>query len=305
MHQRHAAVGGTERLLNALAAHLAGRGHEVVIVCRRHEAAPAARVRFEVLHGFALGSTWRLWRFSRDVERHLTRTRYDVVLGLGKTTTQDVIRAGGGSHATYVELAHRWVKRPWERALGLGTLKNRIALALERRAYAPGRYRRVIAISEMVKRDLVARYAVPEAAIAVIHNGVDLQRFHPSRRAGAGADVGTGATLRASLGWGPQHSVLLFLGRGFGRKGLDRLLQAFAAIARERPQARLLVVGRDRGHAAYERQAAALGLPTRCVSSASAANPRSATAPPISTCCPRATTPSPSRCSRRWPQDCR
>lgn len=256
VHQRHAAVGGTERLLNALAAHLAERGHEVVIVCRRHEAAPHARVRFEVLHGFALGTSWRLSRFARDVERHLAHTRYDVVLGLGKTSTQDVIRAGGGSHQTYVELAHRWVKQPWERALGLGTLKNRIAIALERRAYAPGAYRRVIAISEMVKRELMARHGVPEAAVAVIHNGVDLRRFHPSQRGSGGA----GAALRTSLGWGPQHSVLLFLGRGFGRKGLDRLLQAFALIARERPQARLLVVGRDRGQAAYERQAAALGL---------------------------------------------
>src|SRR5262245_59222313 len=83
VHQRHAAVGGTELFLNALAAHLAGRGHEVVIVCRRHEAAPHPRVRFEVLHGFALGSSWRLWRFARDVERHLATARYDLVLGLG------------------------------------------------------------------------------------------------------------------------------------------------------------------------------------------------------------------------------
>src|SRR5678815_655961 len=178
VHQRHAAVGGTERFLNALAAHLAERGHEVVIVCRRHEAAPHPRVRFERLHGFALGTSWRLWRFARDVERHLAGTHYDLVLGLGKTARQDVIRAGGGCHQTYVELAHRWVKQPWERGLGLGRLKNRLAIALERRAYSPGAYRRVIAISEMVKRDLVARHGVPERSIRVIHNGVDLRRFH-------------------------------------------------------------------------------------------------------------------------------
>ncbi|HZJ69898.1 MAG TPA: glycosyltransferase family 4 protein, partial [Planctomycetota bacterium] len=257
VHQRHAAVGGTERFLNALAAHLAERGHEVVIVCRRHEAAPHPRVRFERLHGFALGTSWRLWRFARDVERHLAGTHYDLVLGLGKTARQDVIRAGGGCHQTYVELAHRWVKQPWERGLGLGRLKNRLAIALERRAYSPGAYRRVIAISEMVKRDLVARHGVPERSIRVIHNGVDLRRFHPSRRAGEGT------ALRASLGWDPEHVVLLFLGRGFGRKGLDRLLEAFAQIAGERPQARLLVVGRDRGQPAYERQAARLGLGER------------------------------------------
>lgn len=255
VHQRHAKVGGTERLLNALAAHLAERGHEVVIVCRRREATPHERVRFELLRGFALGTSWRLLRFARDVERHLARTRYDVVLGLGKTTTQDVIRAGGGCHETYVERAHRWVKRPWQRALGLGGLKNRLAIDLERRAYSPGAFRRVIVNSEMVKRDIMARHGVPAEAIAVIYNGVDLRQFLPGRP--------EGAALRASLGWGPEHLVLLFLGSGFGRKGLDRLLPAFARVAESRPQARLLVVGRDRGQLAYERRAVALGLGDR------------------------------------------
>jgi UDP-glucose:(heptosyl)LPS alpha-1,3-glucosyltransferase len=106
----------------------------------------------------------------------------------------------------------------------------------------------------MVKRDLIACHGVPESSIEVIHNGVDLRRFNPTRR------TGTGAALRESLGWGRQHTVLLFLGRGFGRKGLDRLLEAFASVVPSRPELRLLVVGRDRGRPAYERQAKSLGL---------------------------------------------
>jgi UDP-glucose:(heptosyl)LPS alpha-1,3-glucosyltransferase len=214
-------------------------------------------VRFVVLHGFALGTAWRLWRFDRDVHAHLARTHYDLVVALGKTTRHDVIRSGGGCHETYVRHAHRWAKRPLERLLGLGRLKNRLAIALERRAYAPGAYRRVIAISEMVKRDIVERHAVPDHLVDVIHNGVDLRRFSPGHR-----DHG-GLTLRRSLGLTPDHVVLLFLGRGFGRKGLDRLLAAFARLAPERPEARLVVAGRDRGRPAYERMARRLGIADR------------------------------------------
>ena len=40
-------------------------------------------------------------------QRHLRAHPYDVVLGLGKTWSHDVVRLGGGTHATYLELAHR------------------------------------------------------------------------------------------------------------------------------------------------------------------------------------------------------
>ena len=49
------------------------------------------------------------------------------------------------------------VMRPWERWLGKGRLKGLVALAIERRAFAPGRYRRILVNSQLVKRDLMRR----------------------------------------------------------------------------------------------------------------------------------------------------
>ncbi len=187
IHMRHAAVGGTERFLNRLAAHLGAGGHDVVIVCRRHEESPHPRATFAVLHGPALGSAWRAWRFAQDVERHVRGRRYDVVLGLGKTWTHDVVRCGGGCHQTYMDLADRFTRSGWERALGVGSVGNRVALELERRAFAPGAARRVIAVSDMVRRDLIARHGLRGGDVELIHNGVDLARFHPRHRAEGGA----------------------------------------------------------------------------------------------------------------------
>lgn len=257
VHMRHAASGGTERYLNQLAEHLAASGWEVTVVCRSHVAPSRASIRFEVLRPVALGGAWRLWAFARAVERHLRERSYDVVLGLGKTWTHDVVRLGGGAHATYLERAHRDTQTPLERALGKGALKQRLALAAERRALAPGAYRRVIANSGMVARDVATRYAVPREAIEVIHNGVDLERFHPRRRAAQGAG------LRAELGLDARDLAVLFLGTGYGRKGLDTLLEAFARVAAERPAARLVVAGYDSSRGRFEARARDLGLSER------------------------------------------
>jgi UDP-glucose:(heptosyl)LPS alpha-1,3-glucosyltransferase len=201
----------------------------------------------------AIGGAWRMWSFARAVERHLRSARYDVVFALGKTWTHDVIRLGGGCHETYLELAHGATVRPkdWAR---LGSLKHRLAIAIERRALRPGAYRRVITNSEMVRRDACRRHGVPPELVSVIYNGVDLQRFHPGRKPTEGAAV------RRSHGLEPHHFVVLFLGTGYGRKGLDLVLAAFSPFLAACPRARLLVAGYDSAQRHFEKQAERLGL---------------------------------------------
>jgi UDP-glucose:(heptosyl)LPS alpha-1,3-glucosyltransferase len=246
VHMRQAAIGGTELVLNTLAAHLATLGHDVTIVCRSRESQPHPRVEFAVLRSLAVGGAWRMWAFAADVERHVASARYDLVLALGKTWTHDVIRTGGGSHATFVERARVFEGRNT-------TLKDLLALKIERRGFAPGNYKRVIANSRMVARDIGARYAVPERDIEVVYNGVDLERFHPRERE-------HGRELRRTLGLGERHLVFLFLGSGFRRKGLERTLHAFRAVSAARADARLLVVGEDSTRSTHQRLARDLGI---------------------------------------------
>ena len=250
-HMRHARSGGTEAYLNYLAAYLCERGHDVTIVCRRHGSLPHPRARFIVLRDFALTKTWRMWAFARSVEQHVRSTSYDVVLGLGKTWNQDVVRLGGGSHKTFLEYMDK-------AGAGMGSLrfKDRVALNIERRALAADTCQRVIVNSLMVRRDIIARYNVPDERIAVIYNGVDVERFHPRHRA-------MGAEIRRAAGFDPEDQVLLFLGNAYRRKGLDLLLSAFAAQAEAHPRMRLLVVGEDSDRRRYQAMAAQLGCGRR------------------------------------------
>ena len=256
VHMRHGPVGGTERILDELARHLAGRGHAVTIVCRSHGSASHPAVRFQVLRRAVPGSAWRMWAFAQDVERHVRTADYELVFALGKTWTHDVVRTSGGSHATYVERMRAAGGGGWRDWSLLRAPKDRLALAIERRAYAPGAYRLVIANSRLVRDDVVRRYAIPAARIEVVPNGVDVTRFRPRPE----PEV---AAWRRALGLAPQDFVFLFLGKGFVRKGLARTLSAFAEVAQQRPASRLVVAGRDSSAARFEEEARALGLEGR------------------------------------------
>jgi UDP-glucose:(heptosyl)LPS alpha-1,3-glucosyltransferase len=256
VYATHDYGGGAERYLNQLATHLAELGHAVTIVCRRHEAAPHPSVRFERLALRSLGSAWRTWAFARAVEKHLAASRYDVVAGLGRTWSQDVVRCGG-CHRTYLDLERRYLLSRWQRLRGKGALKGWVALQIERRAFGPGRYRRILVNSEMIKRDIARRYPVRVEDLVVVYNGVDPERFHPRLRATAGAE------LRRTLGIGAEEIALLFLGSGFARKGLRPLLESLPEVLRTRPAVRLLVTGRDKRRSDYEKLARRLGLQDR------------------------------------------
>jgi UDP-glucose:(heptosyl)LPS alpha-1,3-glucosyltransferase len=256
-HIRQAYTGGTENYLNQLAVYLAERGQEVTIICRRHEAPPHPAVRFVVLRPPTLGVGHRVWRFARDVASHLDRHPYDLVYGLGRTWRQDVLRLGGGCHLSYLARSRPYTASWSQRYLGSGLLKHSLYRWIERRTLSPQTRQVIVCNSAMVGDDIEARYGVPRERIAVIGNGVDLKRFHPAHKSSLGRQ------LRRECGFEEGDTVLLFLGSGYKRKGLDLLLEAMPAVMRQHPRARLLVVGYDRQTAVFERLARDLGVARR------------------------------------------
>lgn len=248
---RHAETGGIERYLNYLARHLCERGHAVEVLCTAHAEPSHPGVRFVPLRAFGFGKAGRLMAFARAVERHIAAQPYDVVLGLDKTWSQDVIRLGGGLHRTFLEQMHEGQLPLRLRA------RDRASLEIQQRAFAPGACRRIIVNSKMVQAELMAQYPVAGEAVQVIYNGTDLDRFHPARR-----ETG-GRALRNELGVSDTAPVYLFLGNGFARKGLDLALTAFAQLAPRQPQAQLFVVGTDEELSHYQQEAVRLGLGAR------------------------------------------
>lgn len=221
---RWSEVGGTEGHARQLARWLVGAGHAVTIYCLEVRAPVPEGLRLVELPAPPRGipRPLRLAWASRAVPRD----EHDVVEALGRVPGCDVFRAGGGTHAGWLEAS---VEGPVTWAMTRFSPGNRMELALDREAARTAR--RVICNAVRPADEMRRWYGVRE--VCVVRNGVDAQRFVPD-----------GATRRrAREAWGAKGRVALFLGSGFRRKGLAVAGQAFARVAR--PGDRLVVMGRD------------------------------------------------------------
>jgi UDP-glucose:(heptosyl)LPS alpha-1,3-glucosyltransferase len=245
-HKRLDLSGGTESDFYRTAEALRDRGHEVHLFCGDFRVKPPPGTRAHRVVAWPVGRTPSLLSFAYSAPKAAARHGCDLLVGFGRLAAQDVLRCGGGTHRSFLarmaaeesaarRLWHRW--SPYHRAV----------LALEARQFRPAAYRKIVAVSREVKREIVSLYGVPEEKIAVIYNGVDAARFHPRRRATSRR------ALRARLGIPDHAPLLLFVGNGFRRKGLDRLLAAWRGRAMEGLY--LLVVGEDQNEKRYREAA--------------------------------------------------
>jgi glycosyltransferase involved in cell wall biosynthesis len=121
---------------------------------------------------------------------------------------------------------------------------------------AAHRARSLIAVSEHTAQRLRDRLS-PRAPVIVAPHGVDHDRFRPAPR-------GDGQDLEALAALGVRPPYLAFAGTLEPRKDVPTLIAAFARVARDRPDLRLVVAGRDGwGAAAVRDAAAASGVTTR------------------------------------------
>jgi UDP-glucose:(heptosyl)LPS alpha-1,3-glucosyltransferase len=146
------------------------------------------------------------------------------------------VRCGGGTHRGFLDRIAAEagpLRRLWQST----SAYHRAVLALEKRQFHSGQMKKIIAVSAEVKRDIMANYGVAGERIAVLYNGVDERRFHPQRR------IPGGQAVRARWKIPAEAQVVLFVGSGFRRKGLDRLISIWKTP--ELASAYLLVVGAD------------------------------------------------------------
>jgi UDP-glucose:(heptosyl)LPS alpha-1,3-glucosyltransferase len=247
-HKRLDLRGGTERDLFKTAEGLRDLGHEVHLFCSEYGAPSPPGVTAHRIPVLRFGRTARLWSFALWAPEIIEQTGCDVVLSFGRMIEQDVLRCGGGTHRGFLQRLGAeggLARRLWQKV----SLYHRSLLALERRQYAAHRLQSIIAVSAEVKRDIMANYPVDGAKIAVLYNGVDLNRFHPAK----GREFG--AAVRARWNIPVDAPLVLFVGSGFRRKGLDRLLAIWNLP--ELAKLYLLVVGSDARFGSYQARAAA------------------------------------------------
>lgn len=237
--------GGVEAVAWQVAQRLAAAGEKVEVFAR--SAARGARVPVRALRTPSSWQPLRLFWFSRAARR--ATAGYAVVHSFSRTRHQHIYRAGGGSHADYMERAYG----PRGARLRRASPRHAAILAIETAVFRDSG-QIVQCNSEMVRDQLQERYAIRPERLVVIPNGVDLERFGRPREAAERT-----ATRRA-LGVPEQALAFLLIGHGFRRKGLDTALAALARCKLE--DAWLWVAGRDDA-APWRARAEQLGVGSR------------------------------------------
>ena len=253
VRQKYNPYGGAERFIERAVAAL--REHEeveVTLLAREWKEAPG--YQYWRIDPPYRGSLTRDQGFARAVERALatTRGRFDLVQSHERIPGIAIYRAGDGVHATWLEQRAR-AQSVWERWRVQFNPYHPYVLKQERKMFTHRDLRAVICNAAMVRDDIAMRFGTPVDRLHVIYNGVDLDEYHP-RHAEARAQT------RAALGIAADAPLFLYVGSGFERKGVARLLEAMAGVA---APACAVIVGADKQAPSYQAQARKLGLAGR------------------------------------------
>ena len=241
VRQRYTPFGGAERFVERALGALVAEGAEVTLITRSWKGAP--RDGFSQLicdppySRLLRGRSARDASFARCAQQAMAEGGFDITQSHERVPGCMIFRAGDGVHAAWLD--HRGRSRG-----GLARLASRFSpfhryvLAQEAAMLGHPALRKVICNSRLVMAEMQRYYGVPEEKLVLIENGVDLEAFHPRLR-----DVHRQET-RLSLGVPLEAPLFLYVGGGFERKGVPRLIDALSRM--ENRQARLLVVGGDR-----------------------------------------------------------
>ena len=105
------------------------------------------------------------------------------------------------------------------------------------------RLQHLVTVSSVSRDDIAAAFSIPPASVDVVHNGIDTDAFRPLPAVRREDDL-----------------LMTVASADQPLKGLVHLLEALAVLRAERPQLRLLVIGRLREESDTGARIAALGL---------------------------------------------
>jgi UDP-glucose:(heptosyl)LPS alpha-1,3-glucosyltransferase len=239
--------GGGERQIGYLIEGLLAQGHGVHLFSESQPPTGQPEgMTYHSLRAIPVPRAFRALGFALVVRSSLRRTGLAVVQSFDRTLGQHIYRAGEGVHREWVQRKRRSLPalaRGWSHL----SLFDRVTLALERRVLSGTPM--IVTIAQRGQHDIRHHYGVPPTRMLTIYNGVDTDRFN--------ADVRHRfrETQRAAWGVSADDVVLLSVGSGFHRKGLDRTIDALGRLHRRGiTHVRLVVVGK--GHAGPYRRLA-------------------------------------------------
>ena len=224
--------GGISRDLERIVRECIGRGHTVRVYTLVWNGPALAGVDVVIAPVKGITNHTRYARFAQWVAAHLREHPVDLVIGMNKMPGIDVYYAGD---SCYEEKS-----RTQRGALYRLLPRYRLFSRFERAVFGRASETEVLTISEVQTPLFRRHYGTQWERLHPLPPGIDRSRRAPDDR----AEVRR--AFREEFGVGQDERLVLFVGSGFIKKGLDRAIAAFAALPDSlRRTSRLFVVGED------------------------------------------------------------
>ena len=247
--------GGGEGYLANFANQLVEKGHEVHIYASKWES------NNNNMHYHTIPSV-RFPKFLKDILfvinglREMSKHDFDIVHVVGRALGMNIFNPHCGVEKAWLKQNFLSISCPVSRALKqiacFFSFRQNFILWLDRKQYTGKGVSRIIAISDMIKNDIIKYHNIEPERIDVVYNGVDLKRFNPDNK------NRYRKAMREKLSLG-EELVILYISNNFRLKGLLTLVKSLGELKKSGKDFKALIIGRG-NKTPYRKLAKKLGV---------------------------------------------
>lgn len=236
--------GGLNTYFKSICEKLAGNNRLQAFICSTEHPGGQERLRILPVASPRMSVYRRQLRFRQEARRLMDNERIDLVYSHFAPYGLGTAKEAKKRNIPVVMVFHG----PWNEEMRLeGTglkhkLKTWMARRIERQAYALADV--FIVLSENFRLILHRQYGIPLQKILVIPGAANVERFQPAPDK---------SSVRSRLGLPKDGLTVLTVRRLVNRMGLQQLIEAWRPVARQHPEALLLIGGK--GHLKSELEA--------------------------------------------------
>lgn len=220
-------AGGAESYAVSLATSLIENGWDVHLFGKTWDGEPEAAVFHKITIPKYLPAWLKMVLFALKHKKAVKNQNFDVIMGFGNTLYMNVYQSHGGVHwlstkrKVYSEKSK--IKQAIKGLIIILSLKQWVRAWIESVPFRLNPRPRIVAISQMIKKDMESFFKVKGLEIKVVYNGVDISRYNQNLR------HELRGPLRKQLGV-KDDVVFLFISYDLKKKGIEPLVEAASRL---------------------------------------------------------------------------
>ncbi len=225
--------GGLERDFLRIAKECQSRGHDIYVYSFIWEGDVPEGFNLTIIPVKGISNHQRISVFSKKLSHLLLKETFDLVVGFNKMKDLDLYYAADPCYEAKVREQHGKLYR-------LGN-RYKIFQSMEESVFAQDKNVELLFISDIQMENFKKIYHTPAERFHLLPPGVDRSRIRPGN-----ADQ-IRLKVRKDLALKEDDKLLLMIGTGYKRKGVDRTMEALASLPEPlRSKTVLLVAGEDK-----------------------------------------------------------